>query len=405
MNTTRLCLRAVLIFLLISIMLGQTCITGQAAKAPQAVQGISDTRPPSIPGGLTAVNRTCTSILLSWEKSGDNVEVKGYQVFRDGRKIVSTSKTSYTNTDLVPGREYTYTIKAYDAAGNVSESSTALCAATISDTQPPSVPGALSVTSVDYTSVVLSWKPSTDNNDIKGYDIYCDGSKAASTPGTYYVCKGLAPGKTYSFSVKAYDIAGNCSMLSSNITAVTPADTVPPSIPYGLKASTVSETEIGLVWSASSDNVKVKGYEVYCDGQKIGSSSDTSYSSKGLIPGRTYTYTVRACDTAGNTSASSSTFKITTLKDLAAPTAPTGLKVNSRKGSYVALAWNASTDNIKVKGYQIYCNGIKVDTATRTSCTVKSPFGLGFDIYWVKAFDLADNYSTGSNSVPVITFK
>lgn len=396
MNKTKLCLRSGVIFFIVFLMFIQTCV------AAHAVRTVSDTQPPSVPEGLTVINKTCTSILLSWAKSRDNIEVKGYQVYRDGKKLVSTSKTSYTNTDLIPGREYTYTLKAYDAAGNVSESSTALNVATISDTQPPSVPGALSASSPTYTSIALRWKPSTDNTDIKGYEIYCDGSRIASTSATCFVCKGLMPGKTYAFNVKAYDIASNYSTQSNGVSASTLADTTAPSIPDGLKAPSAAETEVRLTWSASSDNVKVKGYEVLCDDQKIGTTGDTSYCSKGLIPGKTYAYAVRALDTAGNISGNSDTLRITTLKDLKAPTAPTGLKVKSIRGSYVSLTWNASTDNIKVKGYQIYCNGMKIETTTRTYNTVKSPIGLGFDIYWVKAYDLVDNFSASSNAVPVI---
>jgi chitodextrinase len=60
-----------------------------------------------------------TTISLGWTPARDNTGVKGLSVFRDGKKLLSTSKTSYTNTDLVPGRKYTYTVKAYDAAGNI----------------------------------------------------------------------------------------------------------------------------------------------------------------------------------------------------------------------------------------------------------------------------------------------
>ena len=96
--------------------------------------------------------------------------------------------------------------------------------------------------------------------------------------------------------------------------------------------------------------------------------------------------------------------KITTQKDVEVPTAPAGLKVNSVNGSSVSLNWKTSVDNTKVKGYQIFCNGFKIATTTRTSYTVKSPVSLGIAVYWVKAYDLVGNFSGSSNCVTVFMF-
>lgn len=287
----------------------------------------------------------------------------------------------------------------------MSNDSTSITPATKNDTQVPSIPGALAVFSTNYTSITLTWNPSTDNTSIKSYEIYCNSRKTAATSATYYACKGLTPGKTYTFFVKAYDIAGNYSVQSNSISAATVSDNAPPSIPSGLKTSSITATEVNLTWSPSSDNVKVKGYDIFCDGSKIGSTSKTSYCSEGLVPGKSYTYTVRAIDSVGNISDNSSPLKITTQKDLESPTAPAGLKVNSVNGSSVSLTWNASVDNIKVKGYQVFCDSFKIATTTRTYCTVKSPVGLGLDVYWVKAYDLVDNISGSSNCVTVINLK
>lgn len=411
MSRLKLFLRSGIISLVVFAMSIQTCMAAQgpvgrykAVSGPVfAASPVSDTQPPSAPEGLTVTYKTYTSISLGWKRASDNIEVRGYQVYRDGRKIITTTKTSYTNTDLVPGREYTYTIKAYDAAGNVSAESNAVIAATAVDTQPPSAPGTPSLSSSSYTSITLNWKPSTDNTGIKGYEIYRDGVKKATTSATSYVCKGLIPGTTYAFTVRAYDIAGNYSMQSNSISAETTADTSSPSVPTSLKASSVTETEVSLTWIASSDNVKVKGYEVFCDGIKAGTTTKTSYTGKNLLPGTSYTYTIKAVDIVGNMSGSSNPLKVTALKDLQAPTAPTKLKVNSVKGSSVSLSWTASTDNIKVKGYFIYCNGIKIAATTRTSLSVKSWTGLGINTYWVKAYDLADNLSDSSNAVITVT--
>ncbi|WOP39271.1 RICIN domain-containing protein [Streptomyces sp. Li-HN-5-13] len=89
-----------------------------------------DTTAPSVPSALTASGTTSFSTTLSWAASTDNVGVSGYQVLRDGTQIATTTRTSYTDTGLSPSTAYTYTVKAYDAAGNVSAASTALTVTT-----------------------------------------------------------------------------------------------------------------------------------------------------------------------------------------------------------------------------------------------------------------------------------
>lgn len=373
-----------------------------AGGAYYAAAAVSDTEAPSSPTALSVINRTHTSVSISWAKSRDNVEVKGYQVFKDGKKTTSLSKTEYTSKGLIPGREYVFTVKAYDAAGNLSESSSSVRVKTQEDTRQPTVPGGLCAVSATYTSIALKWEPSSDNIGLKGYEIYCNDAKKGSDTIEYYTCKGLEPGHDYTFYVRAYDIAGNYSAQSNKIRFSTLPDTSPPSVPEGLKATASAETEIKLAWSPSSDNVKVKTYEIYCDGVKKGKISKPEYTCKGLAPGQSYTFTVKALDSTGNSSAASRPLKAATVSDLKAPSAPGGLKIKSVKGSSVALEWTASTDNVKVKGYRIYCNGLEIETASRPSRTVKVPKGIGINMICVKAYDLSGNLSPASKMVIVI---
>jgi chitodextrinase len=373
--------------------------TSSSYKVTALVSSAVDTIPPSAPKNLEAVNKTYTSISLKWAPALDNTGVRGYELYRDGKKILTTKKTSYTSTSLIPGRNYTYSIKAYDAAGNVSAAGTSLTVSTIKDTQSPSMPRNLLITSVTHTTSELSWEPSSDNTGIKGYEIYCNERKIAVTSATGYVCKKLTPGTRYSFSLKAIDISGNYSSQSNYCFTDTIADITAPSVPNGLKVSTVSSTEINLMWSPSSDNVKVKGYEIFCDGKSVGSTSKTNLKNSNLIPGRSYLYTIRAIDESNNISNKSVQLKVQTLNDMEPPKAPIGLSVSSSTKSSATLKWQASTDDIKIKGYYIYCNGIKVGSTTRTSYTVKGLGNAGLVIFSVKAYDLADNMSENCKGV------
>jgi glucosylceramidase len=94
--------------------------------------GGSDTTPPSAPAGLTASGTTSSSTTLNWTASTDNVGVAGYDVYRNGTQVATTTATSYTDTGLSPSTSYSYTVKAYDAAGNVSAASSTATVTTTS---------------------------------------------------------------------------------------------------------------------------------------------------------------------------------------------------------------------------------------------------------------------------------
>ncbi|MEU7000137.1 glycosyl hydrolase family 8 [Nonomuraea sp. NPDC046570] len=92
--------------------------------------GEDDTTPPSTPTNLTATGTTSTTASLSWSPSTDNVAVTGYVVYRAGTQTGTTTGTTYTDTGLTPSTAYAYTVKAQDAAGNLSPASTPATATT-----------------------------------------------------------------------------------------------------------------------------------------------------------------------------------------------------------------------------------------------------------------------------------
>jgi len=101
-----------------------------AAIAVTGGQGGGDTTPPSAPGGLRVTGTTAGSVSLAWNAATDDVGVTGYDVYRDGDRITTVTETGYTDTGLSPSTTYTYTVRARDAAGNVSEPSNQVSATT-----------------------------------------------------------------------------------------------------------------------------------------------------------------------------------------------------------------------------------------------------------------------------------
>ncbi|MEK4513354.1 alpha-amylase [Paenibacillus sp. FSL K6-2524] len=89
------------------------------------------------------------------------------------------------------------------------------------DTQPPSIPADLVSNDVTDTTVSLSWAASEDNTGVEGYVIYRDGVQVGTSTITSFIDIGLNETTPYSYTVKAYDIAGNFSSESNEITVVT----------------------------------------------------------------------------------------------------------------------------------------------------------------------------------------
>ena len=102
--------------------------------------GNADTQAPSVPTNLSATPVSSSQINLSWTASTDNVGVTGYKVFRNGTQIATPGTTSYQDTGLSPNTTYSYTVAAYDAAGNTSGQSASVSATTQLPPSPSPTP-------------------------------------------------------------------------------------------------------------------------------------------------------------------------------------------------------------------------------------------------------------------------
>jgi fibronectin type 3 domain-containing protein len=185
-----------------------------------------DTTAPSSPTSLTAVGSNSTTINLSWTASTDDVDVVGYNVYRDGgaTAIATVSDTNYSDTGLGIGSTHSYTVKAFDAANNLSAASNTATASTQgTDTIPPTAPTGLTATGSSTTTIDLVWTASTDNFAVTGYKVFRDGgpTEIATVTTTSFSDTGLAVNSTHSYTVLAFDGAGNQSPNSNTATATT----------------------------------------------------------------------------------------------------------------------------------------------------------------------------------------
>src|SRR5678809_1475443 len=144
-------------------------------------------------------------------------------------------------------------------------------------------------------------------------------------------------------------------------------DTQPPTAPTNLSSSNITTSSFTLSWTASTDNVGVTCYDVYQDRIKINPSNITStpYNVPVLTAGTTHKYFVKAKDAVGNQSTPSTSLNITTNSpDSQPPTAPSNLAAANIVTTSFTFSWSASTDNVGVTGYDVYKNGIKMNSTT-----------------------------------------
>ncbi|HEY9059942.1 MAG TPA: fibronectin type III domain-containing protein, partial [Pseudobacteroides sp.] len=349
---------------------------------------IKDTESPTIPEKLGAESTTVTTVALVWEPSSDNARVRGYEIYRDDIKVGSSELPKYTDSKLQPSTNYKYRILAYDAEGNKSGYSAEIAAVTKDDNEPPSVPQNLKIKSRTENTVTLAWDPSTDNVEVKGYEVFCDDKKVGTSIKADYTDAKSASG-LYTYYIKAFDAKGNYSSVSESVYF----DNIAPTQPQDLTVDTVTLTSARLSWSKSTDNIDVKGYEVYRDGTKIIETESADYTDTGLKPGTTYTYTIKAFDAAGNKSLSSSQKSAATKVDSESPSVPEGLTASSVNSTSINLTWTPSKDNVEVTGYEIYRNGIKVGSPKTSSFTDAGLVPNTVYEYTVKAYDYSGNFS------------
>ncbi len=242
----------------------------------------------------------------------------------------------------------------------------------------------------------------TDNTSVSNVGVYIDGTlktTLTSSPYTYsWNTTGVALG-SHTIQTKATDPFGRVG--SSSIITVTLADQTVPTVSITAPAagSIVAGTrDITANAADNSGGTGIGKVEFYID--NVLKSTDTTapyaytWDSKTIADG-SHNVTAKAYDLATIPNVATSTAVTFTVEntDKQAPTTPTSLRTTSTALTSIAIAWNASTDNIGVTGYRIQRNGTTIATVTTlTYNDATLPSGTNYT-YTVTALDAAGNTS------------
>lgn len=284
-----------------------------------------------------------SSVALSWTQPDGKAEVAGYNIYRDGVKIGTSSETTYTDTENAGN--YSYCVSAFDTEGYISENSEPI---TI-DSMPPEVPS-LRVDSVSETSAVLSWDCS-DNVGVTSYEVYRNNELVKTTSANSYEDNSLEDGTEYVYYVIAYDNAGNKTS-SGTVIVNTKADVTQPVI---VSISPTSGNYSGAITLkvAARDNRSVKTIVIQTSADKKnwenaaeietngGASTSVEYA---LIPANDGIVYVRAyaVNSRGITGEASSAVQYNF--DSSAPDVPANVTLNL-ENSQIEIRWTASNDD------------------------------------------------------------
>jgi chitodextrinase len=323
-----------------------------------------------INGGAAATDsRTVTLTLAATDNAGAVSQMR-FSNSTTGFSAAEAYATSKTWTLSSGTGTKTVYVQFRDVVGNWSGSFTDTI---VIDTTTPTI-SAVAASGVTSGSATITWttsEPATSQVEYGPTKNYGTLTPIDSNLVTAHsvTLTGLNPLTTYNYRVRSADAAGN-ERVGSNATFKTtavPPDPTPPSMPSSLAATAVSAGQIDLTWSASTDNVAVTGYRVFRNGTQIATVSALSYSSVGLSPNTTYTYTVAAYDAQNNVSPQSAPASATTPADTTAPT----VSITSPAGGAtvfgtITVTANAS-DNIGVAGVTFTVDGSTIGTEDTSS--------------------------------------
>lgn len=206
-----------------------------------AKKGAPDTTPPSVPTGLTLRTVTASTVSFSWLPSTDPTVsgqttsgLAGYDVFRNGTLIATTTNTSYVDSGLAPATSYSYTVSAFDAAGNYSAQSAALIATTQS---APAISITITAPANDATvsGVITVSGNASASGSIASVQISIDGGPYVAANGTgswtYLLDTTYLAAGNHKITAKAIDATGNIA--TTSITIVVSLKAIPSSF-FGL---------------------------------------------------------------------------------------------------------------------------------------------------------------------------
>ena len=318
-----------------------------ASAASAASASVTPATEPDAPTGLGAtVSDQRVDLIWTAPASDGGQSITDYEYEQGGSGTwISTggTATSYTIRNLTNGQPYRFRVRALNSVGAGAASA---ASPNVTPATEPDAPPVLSATVSDQR-VDLIWTAPASNGGapILRYEYELDFSGTWTSTGgtaTSYTVTGLTNGQSYTFRVRALNRVG--AGLASSSQSATPTSTVvAPDTPFGLSA-TPGNRQVMLSWVQPSGGAALTDYEYDQDGSVTWTSTGgkaPSHTVTGLTNGQSYTFKVRAVNSAGQSAASGSQSATPTTTE---PEAPESLRFTPGD-QQVTLRWRAPTND------------------------------------------------------------
>ncbi len=327
------------------------------------VYGANNPALPAVPQNLSSTGKTASSISLSWTAAAG---ADGYEILRNGTFLTTTTSTMFIDNGLSSGTAYSYSVRAFNAAGSSSASnsvsvttdagnqnpqvikvsagkpvtaSTALSflpatntvdnnAATYWESNNNAFPQTLTIdlgSTHRVSRVVLklpndaAWATRTQNLSVLGSSNGTAFNTLVNTAG-YVFNPSSANTVTINFAETAtrfvrLNITGNTGWTAAQLSEFEVhgyPDPVPPATPQNLVVAGGTSSTLYLSWSAAD---LAAGYKVLRNDVEIADVTTNSYQDTGLTESTSYNYKVRAYNSFGNSPLSTAVTGTTLAKN------------------------------------------------------------------------------------------
>jgi len=376
---------------------------------------VSEMQSPTAAITIPANGATVTGSVNFTAAASDNIGVTKVEYFLNNNLVGTDTSTPYVYSwdtlAATPG-SYTLLVKAYDAAGNVGQSSPVTVTVAI-DTTAPAVSVAAPANGTTVSGTVNITASANDNVGVNMVEIYINGAMRAvvnSAPFTFNWNTTLENNGTYNLTAKAYDAANNAATSSAvtvSVNNIVP-DTAAPSASVTAPATGATVSGTVNVTASATDNVGVSKVEFFVNGSLAATDSSSPYSyswNTTAIANGTYNLTAKAYDAANNATTSSAvTVSINNvLPDTTAPSASVTAPATGATVSGTVNVTASANDNVGVSKVEFFVNGSLAATDSNspysfswnTVAVANGTFNLT-----VKAYD-ASNNATISSAVTV----
>ena len=228
---------------------------------------------PSIPLNVRALAASQSEAVVSWGASSDDVGVASYRVYRNGNLIATTAYTSYLDSGLEVGVNYSYQLEAIDGRGLVSDKSDATVEINLGAVDNTSPPNATDLLLAEEEGVIgLSWQQS-EINDVFGFKLLRGISgnvtqTIAKLTSTKFTDLSVMPASEYCYKVITFDAAGNESAATAESCITTAGIAALSSLEFSAAEYQIAESSasVDITVNRTGDNSEAVSVEYNVSG-------------------------------------------------------------------------------------------------------------------------------------------